>query len=161
MKGKQTCRLQKKTRRLIVMLATTWLVLGSNQVASAQEKDSIQPKTDSVVEIELITCVDELPSYKSGTENMYAFIDRNLQYPQQAIDSGIEGRVFVNFYVDTCGVLEDFRVLRGIGYGCDEAAVEVLNKMPAWRPARIRGRAIRCQYTLPIVFKLPDDAKKK
>ena len=127
------------------------------QAVSAQEKDSIQQKKE-VEEQELgFVIVEEMPEYTTGVEDMLVFIKQHLEYPQQAVDSGIEGRVFVQFIVETDGSLTGFEVLRGIGSGCDEAAVEVLKKMPNWKPARQRGKAVRVKYMFPVIFKLENE----
>jgi protein TonB len=75
-------------------------------------------------------------------------------YPKEAIDAGIEGKVFVEFYIEKDGTVSDAKVLRGIGYGCDEEALRVVGLMPKWFPGKQRGQAVRVRYTLPINFKL-------
>lgn len=109
---------------------------------------------------ELIFIVEKMPEYPGGFEAMSAFINANLVYPQEAIDTGIEDRVFVGFWVETDGSLSDIKVLRGIGYGCDEAAMEVVRKMPKWKPAMQRGKPVRIQYMFPVKFKLENEKQK-
>ena len=138
----------------LLKLASVFFLVVFCQAVSAQDEDSIQQKKE-VVEQELgFIIVEEMPEYNTGVEDMLLFIKQHLEYPQQAIDSGIEGQVFVQFVVEVDGSLTEFKVLRGIGYGCNEAAVEVLKKMPNWKPARLRGKAVRVKYMLPISFKL-------
>ncbi len=109
---------------------------------------------------ELIFIVEKMPEYPGGFEAMSAFINANLVYPQEAIDAGIEGRVFVGFWVETDGSLSDIKVLRGIGYGCDEAAMEVVRKMPKWKPAMQRGKPVRIKYMFPVKFELENEKQK-
>lgn len=109
---------------------------------------------------ELIFIVEKMPEYPGGFEAMSAFINANLVYPQEAIDTGIEDRVFVGFWVETDGSLSDIKVLRGIGYGCDEAAMEVVRKMPKWKPAMQRGKPVRIQYMFPVKFELENENQK-
>lgn len=75
----------------------------------------------------------------------------DINYPRSATNAGVSGRVFVSFVVNTDGSLTDVRVLKGIGFGCDEEAVRVIGKMPHWRPGKQSGRA---KYNLPIAFAL-------
>lgn len=112
---------------------------------------------EDIVEQELMYVVEQTPEYPGGFEAMSDFINANLVYPQEAIDAGIEGRVFVGFWVETDGSLSDIKVLRGIGYGCDEAAMAVVNKMPKWMPAMQKGEPVRMSYMLPIIFKLENE----
>ncbi len=108
------------------------------------------------VEQELIFVVENMPEYPGGFEAMSDFINANLEYPHEAKDAGIEGRVFVSFVVEKDGSVSSIKLLRGIGYGCDEAAMEVVRKMPKWKPATQKGKPVRVQYQIPFTFKLED-----
>lgn len=79
------------------------------------------------------------------------------RYPQQARRKGIEGRVFVEFIVDKVGTLTEFKVVKGIGAGCDEVAMSVVaesQKRAKWRPGIQRRKFVKQKYTLPLIFKL-------
>ena len=109
---------------------------------------------DEVVEQEVFTIVEEMPSYPGGEAKMYEYLGKNIKYPQIARESGIQGRVFVNYVVEPDGSVSNVKVLRGIGGGCDEEAMRVVKAMPKWKPGKQRGKAVRVSYTLPVVFKL-------
>ena len=108
---------------------------------------------------ELITCVEVMPEFPGGVQSLTEFITANLSYPQEAKEAGIEGRVFVSFIVERDGSLSSIQLLRGIGYGCDEEAMAVVKKMPKWTPATQRGKPVRMEYQLPIIFKLENENK--
>lgn len=76
-----------------------------------------------------------------------------MKYPQVAIRAGIEGRVTVQFVVDENGNVQNPRVIRGIGGGCDEEALRVV-KTAQFSPGMQRGRPVQVQMSLPILFKL-------
>jgi protein TonB len=109
---------------------------------------------EEVVEAEVFTIVEEMPSYPGGDAKMYEYLGKNIKYPQIARESSIQGRVFVNFVVEPDGSVTNVKVLRGIGGGCDEEAMRVVKSMPKWKPGKQRGKAVRVSYTLPVVFKL-------
>ena len=67
---------------------------------------------------------------------------------------GIEGKVFVEFVVQTDGSVTDIRVKKGIGAGCDEEAIKAVKTAPKWNPGKNKGVAVRQQVVLPITFKL-------
>jgi protein TonB len=67
---------------------------------------------------------------------------------------GVEGRVFCKFTVNRDGSIQDVQVIRGIGAGCDEEAIRVIQSAPAWKPGKQRGRAVRSSFNLAIIFKL-------
>lgn len=109
----------------------------------------VAPKTD-----EVFVAVEQQPQFPGGIEALRAFLNRSLTYPRSAASAGVSGRVFVSFVVNTDGSLTDVEVLKGIGFGCDEEARRVIQKMPRWKPGRQSGRAVRVRYNLPIAFTL-------
>lgn len=106
------------------------------------------------VEEEIFTIVETNPSFPGGEGAMYAYLGNNMKYPPIARDNNIQGRVYVSFVVEKNGKITDVRVLRGIGGGCDEEAIRVVNSMPGWSAGKQRGKAVRVRFNLPIVFKL-------
>lgn len=109
---------------------------------------------EEVVEAEIFTVVESMPEYPGGPEEMMRFIAQNIKYPPIARESGIQGRVFVNFVVEPNGSVSNVKVLRGIGGGCDEEAIRVVQSMPKWTPGRQRGKAVRVSFNLPVRFTL-------
>ena len=109
---------------------------------------------DEVVEQEIFKIVEEMPSFPGGEQKLMKYVSDNVKYPQIARETGIQGRVFVNFVVEPDGSVSNVSVLRGIGGGCDEEAMRVVKNMPKWKPGKQRGKAVRVQYMLPINFTL-------
>ena len=96
----------------------------------------------------------KLSEMKVEVRTLYKYLAENIKYPQMAKESGIQGRVFVTFVVEKDGRVTDVRVLRGIGGGCDEEAIRVVQNMPKWTPGKQRGKSVRVQYNLPVKFTL-------
>ena len=109
---------------------------------------------EEIVEAEIFKVVEEMPEFPGGAAKLMEYIQKNIKYPMMARESDIQGRVFVNFVVEPDGSISNVTVMRGIGGGCDEEAVRVVNSMPNWKPGKQRGSAVRCAYTVPIIFKL-------
>ena len=109
----------------------------------------VAPRPDDV-----FTAVEQQPQYPGGMYALRTFLTQNLSYPRSAANAGVSGRVFVSFVVNTDGSLTDVQVLKGIGFGCDEEAIRVVQKMPHWKPGKQSGRAVRVKYNLPIAFAL-------
>ncbi len=103
---------------------------------------------------EIFTVVEESAAPKGGMQAFYKFVGEKIKYPAQARRMGIEGRVFVEFVINKDGTLSDVRAIKGIGAGCDEEAVRIVQSAPAWNPGKQRGKAVKQRYTLPIIFKL-------
>jgi periplasmic protein TonB len=109
---------------------------------------------ESAEEAQIFMVVESMPEYPGGEAALYKFLADNIKYPQMAKESGIQGRVFVTFVVERDGRVTDVRVLRGIGGGCDEEAIRVVQSMPKWTPGKQRGKSVRVQYNLPVKFTL-------
>ncbi|WP_051313178.1 energy transducer TonB [Sporocytophaga myxococcoides] len=107
---------------------------------------------EAPVSNEPLLYVPEMPEFKG---NMEEFFRKNVVYPTKAQNNGIEGKVFVQFIINTDGTVTDVKAIRGIGYGCDEEAERVTKKM-VWTPGKQNGVAVRIKKVLPIHFKLPD-----
>jgi len=117
----------------------------------------VEPEKPKVVEAEepdFFVVVEDMPEYPGGEQSMYKWLGKNIKYPQVAKENGIEGKVFVRFIVDQSGKVKDAQVVRGIGGGCDEEALRVVNLMPDWKPGKQRGKPVKVQFTIPIHFQL-------
>ena len=111
-----------------------------------------EPEEEEVEEI--FTIVEDQPQPIGGMAAFYQYVNKNLKYPAQARRMGIEGKVFVQFVVDKDGSITDVKAVKGIGAGCDEAAVKVIQGAPKWKPGKQRGRPVKVRMILPITFKL-------
>ena len=77
-----------------------------------------------------------------------------LKYPQYAVDNGIQGKVLVDFIIDEKGKVRDVKVVKGVHSSLDEEAVKVVSASPDWKPARVRGKKVKCEMSLYIEFRL-------
>lgn len=102
----------------------------------------------------IYTIVEQPAEFPGGMAAMMKFISQNMKYPSQARRMGTEGSVFVEFVVDQAGKIGDAKVIKGIGSGCDEEAVRVVNKMPPWKPGKQNGKPVRVRFVLPLKFVL-------
>jgi protein TonB len=98
--------------------------------------------------------VEQQPEFPGGLAAMMKFLQTNIKYPSQARRMGTEGSVFVEFVVDQAGNINNPRVIKGIGSGCDEEAVRVIQKMPPWKPGKQNGKAVKVRFVLPVKFVL-------
>ena len=82
-----------------------------------------------------------------------AEIQKKIEYPEIAKRAGLEGKVYVRAYVDENGNVTKAEVVKGLGGGCDEAALDAILKTK-FSPGTQRGKPIKVQVTIPIIFKL-------
>jgi protein TonB len=103
---------------------------------------------------EIFTIVEESAAPKGGIGAFYTYVREKMKYPPQARRMGIDGKVFVEFVVNKDGSITDVRAVKGIGAGCDEEAIRVVQSAPAWTPGKQRGKPVKQRMVLPITFKL-------
>jgi len=100
------------------------------------------------------TNVEQPPLYIGGEAALAAHMAK-LTYPQSAQNRNIQGKVLIEFVIDTLGHASNHKVLNSIGGGCDEEALKLCQSIPPqWVPARLAGRAVPVQYALPFTFRL-------
>jgi len=100
--------------------------------------------------------VDKMPEPIGGI----AAIQENIKYPEIARRAGIEGKVYIQAYIDENGNVRKTNVLKGIGGGCDEAAMNAIKKVK-FIPGRQGGKPVKVQVSVPVIFKLSDNSPKE
>lgn len=108
---------------------------------------------------EVFTIVENMPEYPGGMDKLHSYVSKNIEYPKQAKQLGIEGKVYVQFVVMEDGSVEDVKVVKGIGAGCDEAALRVVESLPKWRAGKQRGIAVKTRMVLPISYDIDNHEK--
>jgi periplasmic protein TonB len=120
-----------------------------------EEYIPVEMEEDEAEEAQIFSVVESAPEFPGGGQAaLLKYLSNNIEYPQIANESGIQGRVFVTFVVEVDGSVTDVKILRGIGGGCDEEAVRVVKGMPRWKPGKQRGKPVRVQFNLPVKFTL-------
>ena len=132
--------------RLLTVMSVLAILLMVNTNAMAQNKKAANDKVLEKAEV--------MPEFPGGDQAMMDFVAKNVQYPQEAKDKEISGRVLVSFVIEKDGSITDVKVVKGIGGGCDEEAVRVVKAMPKWKPGKDKGKPVRVSYMMPFTFKL-------
>ena len=143
-------------------LNKTDIVIGAQDV---QGTDTLPPDiTDleqeankqQIVEPEILTfaVVEEQPLYPGGETALLAYILKNTRYPEEALEAGVSGRVYVGFVIDKKGKVTEVKLLRGISTSLDNEAIRVVKAMPDWTPGRQSGKPVRVSFQVPVSFVL-------
>lgn len=103
--------------------------------------------------------VDVRPTFPDGDEKLMEWISQHIQYPQNAYDSHIQGRVIVQFLIKEDGSVGDAKIIRSLFPSLDEEALRVVRTLPKFNPAILNGKAVEYWFTIPVVFRLEDDLK--
>lgn len=125
------------------------LALSLTAYTAAAQTDPAAPQPPQVYNY-----VEKMPTYPPGINE---YLSANIKYPAEALKNNVEGRVLARFVVTATGDVDKVTIMKGIGSGCDEEVVRVLNNMGKWIPGRQNGKAVDVYFTLPVGFHIPPD----
>jgi protein TonB len=101
--------------------------------------------------------LEVMPEPFGGATAWSRFLQKNIHYPAQAAEAGVQGKVWLSFVIEKDGRLSNIVVEKGVGHGLDEEALRVLKLAPAWKPGIQNGQHVRVKYTIPINFVMPEE----
>jgi protein TonB len=116
--------------------------------------DPDEPEIVPDKEPEPETFVDEEAEFPGGYPAMMAFIQKNLVFPETAIENGVQGKCFLRFVVSVNGTISSVQVTKGVPDcpDCDKAAIKAIRSMPNWKPGKLNGRSVSSYCSIPINF---------
>lgn len=132
-------------KKLILML-----LMAACCLMTANAQKTVVSQTDPKV----FDTVEQMPEYPGGMQAMIEFLQANMKYPEDAAKQKVEGRVLVQFVVETDGSVTDVHVAKQVFPSLDAEAIRVVQAMPKWTPGKDKGRVVRVKYNLPIVFRM-------
>lgn len=98
--------------------------------------------------------VEQMPSFPGGFYSLIDYLSNNIQYPEECLKQKIEGKVLVEFVVETNGSISSITVKQSVHPLLDDEARRVISAMPRWFPAIQDNEPVRVKYTVPITFRL-------
>jgi TonB family protein len=103
---------------------------------------------------EIIDAIESMPRFPGEGESLWKYVNTNSIYTRQAIDEGIEGTVFVQFWIERDGSISNPKVIRSLSHELDSISLNIVQNMPKWVPATQRDKPVKVAFTLPIKFRL-------
>ena len=95
------------------------------------------------------------PAEPAGGKRAFKrYLESNVRYPEVAIENKVEGKVTVQFTIEPTGTLTDFRVVRSLGYGCDEEVIRLIKSGPQWKPTKRNDEPVRGKGKVKMKFAL-------
>lgn len=122
--------------------------VASNPNAVEKGRDTFEVKNPNTGETETFVLVDRMPD---APYDIPAYLAKNINYPNEVAREHIEGKIKVQFMVQADGSITDVKVIKGLHPLMDAEVIRVVKSMPEWRPARKDGKAVPCNYTLPVL----------
>ena len=121
----------------------------------AEVFQEVEVVEEEIVDDEPFLIVETMPTFQGGDLNTFRnWVQSNVRFPQIALENGIQGNVVVKFVVEKDGKLSNIQVLQSPDKTLSEAAIQVLQKSPKWKPGKQRNKPVRVTYTLPISFQI-------
>ena len=102
----------------------------------------------------VFTAVEQMPQFPGGEAALMKYLSQNINYPQVAMENGIQGRVIVQFVVTKNGTVGEVKVIRSVDRDLDKEAIRLCKSLPKFIPGKMNGQEVNVWYTLPITFKL-------
>jgi periplasmic protein TonB len=124
--------------------------------AKLLEEFVVKKPIDNNGGIKVFTFVERSAEPVGGLEAFYKWVGKNLRYPVNARNMGLEGKVFIKFVIEPDGSITNVLIVKGFNGECDKEAWRIISIMPKWSPGTQSGRPVRQQYTLPILFKVKE-----
>lgn len=98
----------------------------------------------------LINPIEKEPEYPGGQTAMYKFLVDNIKFPEIALDNRIQGKIYVQFTIDSTGDIKNVKILKGVHSSLDKEVIRAIQMMPCWQPAQRGNEYINVTYTVPI-----------
>ena len=131
-------------------------------IVSAEDQAEFVEITDDVPivveepekEEEIFQVVEDQPEFPGGMQALMEYLRKNMRYPTICQEQGIQGRVIVQFVVNSDGSIVDPQVVKPVNPYLDKEALRVVSTMPNWKPGKQRGKAVSVRVTLPVTFRV-------
>jgi protein TonB len=112
--------------------------------------EEVEEKEDDIFVI-----AEEMPTFRGGDQNKFTqWVQRNVNYPQEALANNIQGKVYVNFVVEADGSVSNVRLTRSVDPALDKEAQRVVGNSPKWNPGKQIGAPVRIRFTITVNFQL-------
>ena len=133
--------------------------IGNSNPSFKPQQAQVSARPDNQGSTQQLNDEIQMPQFPNGMKSLGQFINENVQYPEDAWEQKIEGRVIVSFVVDIDGTITDVEVEQKVYPSLDAEAARVVKSMPKWKPANNQGLPVRMRYKLPLTFTIPSSEK--
>jgi len=133
--------------------------IGNSNPSVKPQQAQVSARPDNQGSTQQLNDEIQMPQFPNGMKSLGQFINENVQYPEDAWEQKIEGRVIVSFVVDIDGTITDVEVEQKVYPSLDAEAARVVKSMPKWKPANNQGLPVRMRYKLPLTFTIPSSEK--
>lgn len=138
-----------------LLVSLTFILFCSGNIGvMAQSTDEVNTSPSGVQDTTVHKVVEQMPEFPGGMNTFMKWFAKNMKYPEIAQKEKIQGKVIVSFIVEKDGSITNAEVKQSVSPVLDAEALRIINTMPAWIPGKVRGKAVRSYYSLPVMFNL-------
>lgn len=136
--------------KYILLLLVCCHFIVATRAQTATSPDANEPILNEVE-------VDSAAKFAGGQIMLYSIINEHIQFPQEALNQGTNGRIITSLIIEKNGTISDRQILRGTEGPLTEEALRLLELIPdTWNPAMKNGKPVRYRYILPISFHIDE-----
>lgn len=133
---------------------TTSAIKAQNETEKTNKQSFTLKNTNDTTKVNEAPKNMEMPEFPGGMKAMMKWLSENVKYPESAYKAGIEGRVIVQFVVDTDGSVTEPSIVRGVDKAIDDEVIRLVKTMPKWTPGKENGKIVPVKYTIPVTFNI-------
>ncbi len=123
-----------------------------NSLVEINEVAEVEEVAEVDTDIKVFYVVEDLPTFPGGKAALAKFISKSIKYPEDALNAGKSGTVYVNIRINEKGEIEEAKVKKSVFPSLDKEALRVVKAMPNWNPGKQDGKPVSCDIDLPIEF---------
>lgn len=138
---------------LSVSVSLTAATFGAQAQTCRVNIGSNRQGCSNYIEVYEYDYVTEKPTFPGGDTQLMRFINKEREYPKDAYNRGIQGRVTCSFVVNADGSVSHISVLRGVEPSLNKEAIRVLSQMPEWTPGKLNGQAVPTRVVWSVPFR--------
>ena len=132
-------------------ISFSWLRIMCVAVVALFSMSATAQKNDKTI----YSVVEEMPQYADGDVALLQFLRNNIKYPEEAEEKGLQGKVVVKLLIEKNGTVSKYEVAQSVTSSLDAEALRVVKLLPGkWKPAKNKGKEVRCYFSLPVTFGL-------
>lgn len=142
-----------KTTIIFTLVITFWPISEINS-QTCKVRTAVMSNGNYVyTEVYEYDYVDKKPEFPGGGNSLINYINKTRQYPEEAYESGIEGRVTCSFIVHSDGKISNIQILRGVETSLNKEAIRIISSMPIWKPGEINNIPVPVRVVCCIPFR--------
>lgn len=147
--------MQNKLYKILLVAVVSILAMPSvAQMRRVWLSDPNSRAKEAYIDVYEYDFVDEQPQFPGGERGLVNFINKTREYPYDAYEAGIQGRVLCGFIINIDGSVSNISVIRGCNNQLNREAVRVISEMPKWKAGKVGNKSVPVFYVMPIVFRL-------